>query len=94
MLELLIPPPPLTKNGRTQRLRVDDRAALKGIRFVIEHGIARKKRPVELGFGSGITCWRRLPVRQKAGVCEELHHAALEQLDQDGALDWSRAYWG
>ena len=51
----------------------------------------KKKLPVELGFGSGITCWRRLRAWQEAGVWEKLHHAVLEQLGHDGALDWSRA---
>ena len=56
-----------------------------------EHGIAWKKLPIELGFGSGITCWRRLRAWQEAGVWEKLHHAVLEKLGQDGQLDWSRA---
>lgn len=56
-----------------------------------EHGIAWKKLPTELGFGSGITCWRRLHAWQEAGVWEKLHHAVLDQLGQHGALDWSRA---
>jgi transposase len=91
LLEPLIPPPPPAKNGRTGRPRVDDRATLEGILFVAEHGIAWKKLPTELGFGSGITCWRRLRAWQEAGVWDKLHQAVLEQLGQDGALDWSRA---
>ena len=91
LLEPLIPPPPPAKIGRTGRPRVDDRAALEGILFVAEHGIAWKKLPTELGSGSGITCWRRLRAWQEAGVWEKLHHTVLDQLGQDGALDWSRA---
>ena len=91
LLEPLVPPPPPAKNGRTGRPRVDDRAALNGILFVAENGIAWKKLPTELGFGSGITCWRRLRAWQEAGVWEKLHHTVLDQLGQDGALDWSRA---
>ncbi|WP_438612766.1 IS5 family transposase [Kocuria sabuli] len=91
LLEPLIPPPPPAKNGRTGRPRVDDRAALEGILFVTENGIAWKKLPAELGFGSGITCWRRLRAWQEAGVWDKLHHAVLDQLGQDGVLDWSRA---
>lgn len=51
----------------------------------------KKKLPTELGYGSGITCWRRLRAWQEAGVWEKLHHAVLEKLGQDGMLDWSRA---
>ncbi|WP_435583741.1 transposase [Kocuria rosea] len=65
--EPLIPPSPPAKHGRTGRPRVDDRAALEGILFVTERGIAWKKRPSELGFGARITCWRRLRAWQKAG---------------------------
>ncbi|MGQ1798046.1 IS5 family transposase [Kocuria oceani] len=90
LLEPLIPPPPPAKNGRTGRPPVDDRAALEGILFVTANGIAWKKLPTELGFGSGVTCWRRLRAWQEAGVWEKLHHAVLDQLGQDGQLDWSR----
>jgi transposase len=57
---------------------------------VTANGIAWKKLPTELGFGSGITCWRRMRAWQEAEVWEKLHHAVLDQLGQDGALDWSR----
>ncbi|MFI7583469.1 IS5 family transposase [Kocuria sp. M1N1S27] len=91
LLEPLIPQPPPAKNGRTGRPRGDDRAALEAILFVTANGIAWKRLPTELGFGSGITCWRRLRAWQEAGVWEKLHHAVLDQLGQDGLLDWSRA---
>ncbi len=91
LLEPLIPQPPPAKNGRTGRPRVDDRAALKGILFVTETGIAWKGLPMQLGFGSGITCWRRLRAWQEAGVWEKLHRAVLQELSQEGLLDWSRA---
>jgi transposase len=91
LLEPMIPPPPPAKNGRTGMPRVDDRAALEGILFVAANDIAWKKPPTELGYGSGITCWRRLRAWQKVGVSDKLHHAVLDQLGQDGVLDWSRA---
>lgn len=91
LLEPLILLPPPAKIGRTGRARVDDRALLEGVLFVTETGIARKKLPPELGFGSGITCWRRLRAWQEACVREKFHHAVLDQLGQDEVLDWSRA---
>jgi transposase len=39
---------------------LDDRLVLQGILFVLHTGISRKHLPQELGFGSGMTCWRRL----------------------------------
>jgi len=41
---------------------------LNGILFVLTTGIAWQRLPRELGFGSGMTCWRRLCDWQQAGV--------------------------
>jgi transposase len=46
-----------------------DRQALQGILFVLHTGISWPHLPLELGFGSGVTCWRRMDEWQKAGVC-------------------------
>jgi Putative transposase of IS4/5 family (DUF4096) len=42
------------------RKRLPDRQALQGILFVLHTGIAWRHLPLELGFGSGSTCYRRL----------------------------------
>jgi transposase len=72
---------------------LDDRAALNGILFVLHTGIAWRDLPIEFGYGSGVTCWRRLREWQKAGVWEALHQAVLAKLNGAGELDWSRAAW-
>src|SRR4249920_233602 len=41
------------------RKRLPDRQALQGILFVLHTGISWTHLPPELGFGSGVTCWRR-----------------------------------
>ncbi|SFO50011.1 Putative transposase of IS4/5 family [Geodermatophilus obscurus] len=41
---------------------------LEGIAFVLSTGIGWAKLPVELGYGSDWTCWRRLHERAEAGV--------------------------
>jgi transposase len=46
---------------------------------------------LELGFGSGQICWRRLDRWQRAGVFEQLHRALLAELNTAGELDWTRA---
>lgn len=46
---------------------------------------------LELGFGSGRTCWRRLDRWQRAGVFERLHRILLAELNAAGELDWTRA---
>ena len=73
------------------RKRLDDRAALQGILFVLHTGIAWRHLPLELGFGSGSTCYRRLDEWQRAGVWERLHALLLAELRAAGELEWSRA---
>jgi len=50
------------------RSRHPDRQTLSGVLFVLHTGIAWRHLPQELGFGSGVTCWRRLDEWQRAGV--------------------------
>jgi transposase len=84
--------PPRTRRYRYPgRRRLDDRKVLNGILFVLTTGIAWQRLPQELGFGSGMTCWRRLRDWQKAGVWQQLHELLLARLRQAGRLDLSRA---
>ena len=76
------------KGGRP---RVDDRAALTGILFVLKTGIPWEMLPQEMGCGSGMTCWRRLKEWQEAGVWEELHRKLLDRLGKAEEIDWERS---
>jgi transposase len=73
------------------RRRLPDREALSGILFVLHTGIAWRHLPLELGFGSGATCWRRLDEWQQAGVWDGLHALLLSRLRAAGEIEWSRA---
>ena len=73
------------------RKPLDDRLVLQGILFVLHTGIGWEHLPKELGFGSGMTCWRRLRDWQEAGVWERLHELLLAELHAGDELDWSRA---
>lgn len=73
------------------RKRLDDRCTLSGILFVLRTGIAWQHLPQQLGYGSGMTCWRRLKEWQQAGVFQALHERLLAQLRAAGRLDLSTA---
>jgi transposase len=89
VIEPLLPEePPKPKGGRP---RVDDRAALTGILFVLKSGIPWEMLPQEMGCGSGMTCWRRLKEWHEAGVWEELHRILLDRLGKADEIDRERA---
>ena len=73
------------------RKRLPDRQALQGILFVLHTGMAWRHLPLELGFGGGSTCYRRLDEWQRAGVWERLHEVLLAELHADGLIEWGRA---
>jgi transposase len=70
--------------------RIDDRAALDAILFVLRTGCRWRDLPPQLGFRSGHTAWRRLRAWQEAGVWDRLHRIILEEPSEAQLLDWSR----
>ncbi|GAA2341651.1 hypothetical protein GCM10010170_025260 [Dactylosporangium salmoneum] len=90
-MEPLLPKPVPRDPRRPGRNRIPDRQVLCGILFVLHTGIQWEFLPQELGFGSGMTCWRRLEAWNRAGVWQQLHELLLAELQGAGKLDWSRA---
>jgi transposase len=89
-IEPLLPAVP--RNPRHPgRKRLDPRKVLCGILFVLYTGIRWEFLPQELGFGSGMTCWRRLRDWNEAGVWKTLHKLLLSELRAANLLDFSRA---
>lgn len=89
-IEPLLPVAP-RRTDHPGRKRLDDRKALSGILFVLYTAIPWEFLPQELGFGSGMTCWRRLRDWNEAGVWQQLHETLLAELNAAGELDWSKA---
>ncbi|GHG05243.1 hypothetical protein GCM10017667_40050 [Streptomyces filamentosus] len=75
------------------RKRHPDRLVFHGILFALHTGMAWEL-PQELGFGSGMTCWRRLADWTEAGVWLRLHEFLLARLRSANALDFSLAAVG
>jgi len=74
---------PKPKGGRP---RVDDRACLTGIVYVLRTGMPWRFVATELGWGSGVTCWRRLRDWTQAGVWPRIHEKLLGLLGRRGRL--------
>jgi transposase len=70
---------------------LDDRARLNGILFVLLTGISWVDLPQQFGYGSGMTCWRRLRDWTQAGVWDQLHALLLAELHAADQIDWTRA---
>jgi transposase len=79
------------RHRRGGRPWADDRAALRGIVFVLRTGIAWRDIPTDVFGVSGVTCWRRFNAWAKAGVFARLHQKLLDELGLKGRIDWSRA---
>ncbi|WP_156106076.1 IS5 family transposase [Comamonas aquatica] len=90
-LQPLIPAFVPSAKGGARKLAISDEAALNGILFVLQTGIPWEDLPQSLGYGSGMTCWRRLRDWNAAGVWEQLHQAMLTRLREHDQIDWSRA---
>lgn len=92
MIEPLLPRRKRRRKKNPGRLpAVTDRAALTGIVFVLRSGIPWKMLPLEMGCGSGVTCWRRLKAWQRAKVWDRLHQVLLSKLREVDRIDFSRA---
>jgi len=65
---------------------VADQLCLQGILYVPHNDIAWQLLPLDLRFGSGQTCWRRLERWQQARVFDRLHRWRTCSHDEQLAL--------
>jgi transposase len=73
-------PVPARRYRYPGRRRIDDRRCLDGILYVLATGICWEQLPQQLGYSSGMTCWRRLRDWNAAGVFDGLHRLLLAEL--------------
>jgi transposase len=90
-IEPLLPPMKPRRFRNPGRKPLTHRQALTGILFVLKTGINWNDLPLEMGCGSGSACRKRLQKWQRLGVWDRLHHVLLEELQEAGKIDWSRA---
>jgi transposase len=83
----LLPDRPPRRHRYPGRLRADDRAALRGIVYVLCKGVSCRDVPEEQVGCSGVTAWRRLRDWTEAGVWPQLHEVLLAELRAAGLLD-------
>jgi transposase len=91
IIEPLLPQPKKRRKRYPGRKPIDNRRALCAILFVLKTGLPWEYLPLELGWGSGMTAWRRLHAWQKQGVWKKIHEALLAHLQGADQIDWSRA---
>jgi transposase len=88
-VEPLLPKRAVSPQGG--RPQVSDRACLTGIIFVLKSGVTWNMLPLEMGCGSGVTCWRRLRDWTRASVWPQVHRRLLRCLGKRGAIRLTRA---
>ena len=66
--ELRVLVPEVSASPKGGRPRRSEHAVFNGILFVLFTGIPWEDLPQELGYGSGMTCWRRLAASGRMGA--------------------------
>ena len=91
LIEPILPKPKRRRRRYPGRKPIANRRTLSGILFVLKTGIGWEYLPLEMGCGSGMTCWRRLRDWQRRGIWTKLHRLLLNKLREADKIDWSRA---
>src|SRR6185369_8336910 len=80
IIDPLLPPSKKRRKRYPGRKPIDNRSALCAILFVLKTGLPWEYLPQELGWGSGMTAWRRLHAWQRRGVWQRIHAVLLARL--------------
>lgn len=68
----LLPQAKVRRFQHPGRKPIADRQALEGILFVLANRIGWNQLPTEFGYGSGISCWRKLRSWQGCGAWDQI----------------------
>lgn len=80
-----------TSNPKGGRPFCDDKAALRGILYLLREGCKWQSIPSKaLDCPSGSTCWRRFQLWTAVGVWDNAHLQLLDFLGEEGVLDLQR----
>ena len=82
--------PQRERSPRGGRPPADDRACFEGILWVLRSGARWRDLPDR--FPSPSTCWRRLNEWEDAGVFVDIWHAFIDQLDEQGLVNWEELF--
>lgn len=89
LFEPLLPEPKPRRFRFPGRKPVDNRVALSVIIFVLKTGTPWEDVPRELGC-CGMAAWKKLHEWNEAGVWERFHAVILQELENQGQLDWDK----
>lgn len=88
LARVLIPPHPKRHQGGGKP-RIDDRAALAAILYVLESGCSWRAIPSSFGISKS-AAHARFSQWTQCGLFTRLHLAILDLLSQAGQIDWTR----
>src|SRR5512146_2368481 len=94
IIKPLLPPPPPRRFRHPGRKRLDERAVLTGVLFVLKTGIPWEDLPREMGCGCGMTCLRRLRHWQRSGAWLKMQDILKQHMRDWARYDWSRVLRG
>lgn len=90
-IEKVLPVPAPRNHLYAGRKPVDPRKVISGIVYILVNKIPWEDLPQELGFGSGMTCWRRLRLLQEQGVWDKVAALLKRHLPADTNIDLQRS---
>ena len=89
-VDVVFPAPKPRRTHCPGRNPLETRRTLNGVLYVLKTGIPWEALPVELGFGSGVTCWRRLREWRADGTWATVLPLLLAELVDVESYNWSR----